>query len=935
MKKIIKWISDLIQTPQSHGIQANEIHAHNVVAGINVETLNIGGQTPDDEVSALRRAYLYKVMCNTGILPLEGVDPKAMTCAATDHLNLGSVYTALLTQSAAHDEETRDMDRREVRRISALEFLDQHPHVVLLGDPGSGKSTFVNFAALCLAGEIYGDENVNIKLLTQPLPGKEDDEESKPQPWNRGPLLPVRIILRDFAARGLAENGSEFKLWDFITSELGAAELGEFAPHLKRELRQNGGLIMFDGLDEVPEAENRRLQIRKAVQDFMTGFPRCRILVTSRTYAYQKQEWRIPGLSEAILAPFSEEQIIHFIERWYAHIARLRGWNPDHVRGKAELLKRAVLGSIRLRELAGRPLLLTLMASLHSWRGGSLPEKREELYADTVDLLLDRWESGKNILGPDGGIVAIEPSLAEFLKADKDQIRRVLDELAYNAHANQPDLQGTADISEKDLVYGLISASSQGGTINHKELILFLNYRAGLLIPRGVGVYTFPHRTFQEYLAACHLTNLDYPDKVAELTRNAPDRWREAALLAAAKASCGASANIWSLAEACCFRDPDDPENSLPDIWGALLAGQTLVENAALVLKQVSPKNRPKLDRVRQWQVKIVQGDRLPPTERALSGRNLAALGDPRKEVMTLEHMEFCLVPGGGFYMGDGKDRHLNTYLTYDFWMSRHPVTHAQYAEFVKAGGYGEGQYWKEAETAGLWKAGQFKGRLDSEFRTEPYNYGSPYNLSNHPVVGVTWYEALAFTRWLTGFWQESGILDREWSVRLPSEAEWEKAARGGVELPELPVITKPLDKAWGKKAEGTLSNPYPEKRYPWGENFDMNKANTQEAGIGATSPAGCFPSGMSPCGCFDMAGNVWEWTRSLWENEKEKQYPYPYKPDDGREDESLGRTIYRVLRGGAYYNDSVRACCAGRNWYYPVDRDDNWGFRCACSRHL
>ena len=131
------------------------------------------------------------------------------------------------------------------------------------------------------------------------------------------------------------------------------------------------------------------------------------------------------------------------------------------------------------------------------------------------------------------------------------------------------------------------------------------------------------------------------------------------------------------------------------------------------------------------------------------------------------------------------------TVLKYDYWISQYPVTNAQYGEFVDAGGYEMGQYWQEAESAGCWKAGLFKGKFEDEFRKGPESHGTPFDLPNHPVVGVSWYEALAFTRWLTDIWQERGVIPAGWAVRLPSEAEWEKAARGGLEIPKPAIISK------------------------------------------------------------------------------------------------------------------------------------------------
>jgi formylglycine-generating enzyme required for sulfatase activity len=111
----------------------------------------------------------------------------------------------------------------------------------------------------------------------------------------------------------------------------------------------------------------------------------------------------------------------------------------------------------------------------------------------------------------------------------------------------------------------------------------------------------------------------------------------------------------------------------------------------------------------------------------------------------------------------------------------------------------------------------------EDEPRAQPFDFGAPFNLPNHPVVGVTWYEALAFCRWLTERWREEGVLPDRWLVRLPSEAEWEKAARGGIQIPAGPVIGR----NWLAQAQSQLyQNGEPQRRYPWGEEPDLNRAN-------------------------------------------------------------------------------------------------------------
>ena len=877
------------------------VHQHTHMAMPAQPALPSEQAQPD--VSALREAYLNHLWHMAAYLPLDGVDKRARSTEAETQLALDAVYTALLTRSPK--EEVRLMQggvpyKPKLRYRSALEQLNWYHRLVLLGEPGSGKSTFVNFVALCLAGEGIAHQNVNLALLTTPLPDEEGKLEEKRQPWRYGALLPVRVILRDFAAYGLptaGERAGAGDLWRFIEAELKQCNLGDYVSHLRKTLLEQGGLLLLDGLDEVPEAQARRTQLKRVVEEFAQSHPRCRILVTSRTYAYQRQEWRLNGFQVAELAPFTLGQIRCFIDRWYDHVAERRGMRAEQAKGRAQLLKRVIERRPNLRDFAKRPLLLTLMASLHAWRGGSLPEKREELYANAVELLLDLWEQQRVVRDAQGKVQLIQPSLSEWLNVDQTEVRRLLERLAYDAHHDQAEMVGTADIPQGELLSGLWDLS-QTKQVNMQQLVAYLSERAGLLLPRGVGVYTFPHRTFQEYLAACYLTGQeygDYPDGLADLVKKDPNRWREVALLAAAKATRGAATSLWGFVDALCEDEPDEQSISEHNLWGAQLAGQALVENG--VGKKLRARHQAKLTRVKRWLVHLIRSDNLPPTERAEAGRTLARLGDPRPEVLTVDAMQFCYVPAGSFWMGappnakeardDQKPLH-KVDLPYDYWISRYPVTNAQFEEFVQAGGYNVPEFWPEAKKHGYWKDGKMRRR------TRPHHVGFPYNLPNHPVVGVTWYEALAFTRWLSKKWAGQA------PARLPTEAEWEKAARGGLRIPRQPLIcaATQLDKP---AFPALTANPLPQRHYPWGDQFEATRANSQESGIGTSNAVGCFAKGKSPYGAEEMSGNVYEWAQSLYK-------PYPYRPDDGRE--QLIVNSYNLLRGGSYYANNMRVRC-------------------------
>jgi formylglycine-generating enzyme required for sulfatase activity len=223
-------------------------------------------------------------------------------------------------------------------------------------------------------------------------------------------------------------------------------------------------------------------------------------------------------------------------------------------------------------------------------------------------------------------------------------------------------------------------------------------------------------------------------------------------------------------------------------------------------------------------------------------------------------------------------------------------VTNSEYAEFVNARCYESESYW----TAMGWK--WQRGRLSSQQALSPGFWNEPrLNQPRYPVVGVSWYEAVAFCKWLTAEHTTAGEV-----YRLPTEAEWEYAARG----------------------------PDNTRSFPWGDRFEPGRANTAEAGFGGTTPVSHFPAGTSPLGVCDMAGNVFEWTLSKWGvNWQALQFAYPYRSNDGREE--LEGSGARVMRGGSWFNSYQEALCARRSRYLAGSRGSNIGFRVARARAL
>ena len=236
-----------------------------------------------------------------------------------------------------------------------------------------------------------------------------------------------------------------------------------------------------------------------------------------------------------------------------------------------------------------------------------------------------------------------------------------------------------------------------------------------------------------------------------------------------------------------------------------------------------------------------------------------------------------CYVPAGVFVMGDdGKDWNGKPVPKHEvpvdaFYIGKYPVTNAEYARFMADQG-------------------------------RPFEI--PSGKERHPVVAVDLDGAQAYASWA--------------GVRLPSEAEWEKAASWEAGAAQPASLTGRLLSAFGRKPP--LSGR--KRKYPWGDQFDPQRCNTFESQIGSTTPAGRYsPAGDSPYGCADMTGNIWEWTRSLY-------WPYPYRVDDGREAFVSLRRVSFVLRGGAFSVDAAYARCACRIDYSWNLSYDSYGFR-------
>ncbi len=251
-------------------------------------------------------------------------------------------------------------------------------------------------------------------------------------------------------------------------------------------------------------------------------------------------------------------------------------------------------------------------------------------------------------------------------------------------------------------------------------------------------------------------------------------------------------------------------------------------------------------------------------------------------------------IPEGHFVQGydaiDALDNEQGEHQIYlpSYWIDRYPVTRGAYQAFVEAGGYRQKRWWSEAGWDWL---EHYQNPLIAARSPQPlYWQAWPAN-DEHPVCGVNWYEAEAYAQFC--------------GKRLPTEAEWEKAAR------------------WNPRTNQS-------QLYPWGDASDGS--NTFGAlpcnynqHFGQTTPVGDFPQGQSAYGCNDMLGNVWEWTASPFQ-----AYPgFTSFPYEGYSSQYFDNQHY-VLKGGSWATRPWALRASFRNWYYPHVRQIFAGFRCA-----
>jgi len=834
------------------------------------------------------RAYLERVRDICNVLPLSALGGEEDT---DESIRLDQVYIALDTTTEISPEK---IDREGVfsrgssRKLSALEAATRHKRMVLLGKPGSGKSTFVRQLAAQLA-----EASLERRSL--------DDG------WEEN-LLPVLTSLRELASRlpddeisGLSQRQRDDRLikalWDYWQYDLNTnLRVKHFEDQMDARLQEGQVVLIFDGLDEVTPALRKR--VRETLEAVQRRYPRIeRILVTSRIRSYTRSS-ALPGFDVYTLAPFDEDKIKAFVQAWYRaqnEMGRMVGKDKDAF---VDDLQKAAL-SQDLQEMAENPMLLTVMAIIHH-RETRLPKQRVMLYDEAVKVLILRWQRHKGIA----------PVALKTILADRDKLRGILERIAYEFHELQAENGREAQLTRGFLLTMLDEPQYLDDLETASQFLDYVDQRAGILIGYGGDeeggrplTYDFAHRTFQEYLAGSYMVGRrDAGRKIIEKAKDG-DFWYVAVMLGAEELLYirRVLPNLLDLAYDFC--PPATPVHD-SDWRIALWSGQIAAQVGLDAVEQDDKPGGGKayLECLIPRLVALLEGNHLSPIERADAGNVLARLGDPRPGVGLNEQgipdiRWSQVIQPGPFIMGNTKETDPMAYddeapqftcnlITKPYRISVYPITVAQYQAFIKERCYETDRYWTDAG----W---EWRERRNIQ---GPEDYGEPFNLSNHPQVGVSWYEAVAFCNWLS---EKTGL-----TISLPTEPQWERAAR---------------------HTDG--------RRYPWSPEPqavpDPNRMNYRDTGIGATSAVGVFPAGRAVCEAEDMSGNVWEWTRSLWGKDIfTPEFRYPYGPFDGRENLDAGDDYARVVRGGSFNNGGGNVRAAIRDRGNPGSRSRGNGFR-------
>lgn len=678
--------------------------------------------------------YLRDLVDQTDHISISGIG--ASRARGAHRYPIESLYTPLSSR-AGLEASSESARLRAERSVGLADLLPRHDRLLIEGQPGAGKTTFLRLVACMLARDLTGEPCPGGGSWRSRYLGLAADEEPRVPVLLRVSEL-VSLLLDAQAPRHRKDN----RLWllDLVVRICKENEHEVPREHWERSLEDGRAVLLLDGLDEAAD-EKLRARIFEIFRDACQKWS-CPVVVTSRPL--QNAPLREMGFHHATIEPFGDEEIRTYLDHWVSALHTTEGGTAAReARRYEEALSEAILSRPRVRRLATNPVMLTSLCVVHWNEGQRLPEGRSRVYAAVIRWLLaarseQRRDAGFSDLFAERALAHLALSMMEGAEG-----KRVVVDLAQGGEA-------VKSLLEREMP----DFRPEDRRLEARRWLEFECLGSGIVEELPGRRVRFWHLTFQEFLAARQLAWMSDDEGGGDgegggawwphLRPHLDDaQWRETVELFPGILLDGGVGRV-DLVLARVLELRGSQADLATDARIAGILGR-LLRPLAVLEYRASPEIQKSFDKMldRSLAIFSVEGaGQVPIEDRLEAAEALGRGGDPRLDAG--RDANLLEVPGlGGLRLG------------------KYPVTVQEFQRFVEAArGYDERRFWTEAG----WKA------KEEEQWTEPGSWPEQREHPNRPVVEVSWYEAEAYCCWLSEQWGTE--------VRFPTLEEGETAAK-------------------------------------------------------------------------------------------------------------------------------------------------------------